>query len=211
MQDVLDRGDVIVVSIPHTKTKKPRTYCVTEGHWIDIIRKYISLRPNTEIERFFLFYSKNKCTRQPVGIHSFGSMPSKIATYLKLDSPKDYTGHCFRRSSATALAGNGVDLTTLKRVGGWKSSTVAESYIEDSLGAKKKVANKLLHEKSSPSPPPSTSTSIQQASSTLQPSSSATVQNSSTIHNMEFQLKDTNSSNITLSHLEHCTINFNLK
>ncbi|KAK5646365.1 hypothetical protein RI129_004829 [Pyrocoelia pectoralis] len=210
-EDVIDRGDVIVITISYTKTKKPRTYCVTEVHWIDIIRKYMSLRPNTEIKRFFLFYSKNKCTRQPVGIHSFGSMPSKIATYLKLENPKDYTGHCFRRSSATALSGNGVDLTTLKRLGGWKSSTVAEQYIEDSLGAKINIANKLLPQ-NNPQPQPSTSTSIPQGSSTSQPSSSFNVSNSSTIHNVQLlQDKDLPNINFSHSHLENCTINFNFQ
>jgi len=67
-----------------------------------------------------------------VGIHSFGSMPSKIAIFLKLENPTQYTGHCFRRSSATVLAGHGADITTLKRHGGWKSTTVAEGYIEHS-------------------------------------------------------------------------------
>jgi hypothetical protein len=30
MQNVLDQGDIIVITIPDPKTKKPRTSCVTE-------------------------------------------------------------------------------------------------------------------------------------------------------------------------------------
>ncbi|CAH1382773.1 unnamed protein product, partial [Tenebrio molitor] len=78
---------------------------------IEDIEKFI-------INFFFTTKKKNKCTRQPVGIHSFGDMPSKIATFLKLENPKQYTGHCFRRSSATVLAGHGADITTIKRHGG---------------------------------------------------------------------------------------------
>jgi integrase len=135
VHDVKNRGDVIIILIPNTKTKHPRSSCVTEPLWLNIIRKYVSLRPSgMPLDRFFLCYKKkNKCIRQPVGIHSFGDMPSKIATFLKLENPKQYTGHCFRRSSATVLAGHGADITTIKRHGGWRSTAVAETYIEDSL------------------------------------------------------------------------------
>jgi hypothetical protein len=58
-----------------------------------------------------------------VGIHTFAAMPCQIVTFLKLQNPSQYTGHCFRRSSATVLAGHGADITTLKRHDGWKSTT----------------------------------------------------------------------------------------
>jgi len=48
-----------------------------------------------------------------------------------------------RRSSATLLANAGGDISTLKRHGGWKSSTVVESYIEASLCSKMTIANKI--------------------------------------------------------------------
>jgi len=40
-----------------------------------------------------------------------------------------YTFHSFRRSGATTLADSDLDITNLKRVGRWKSTSVAESYI----------------------------------------------------------------------------------
>jgi hypothetical protein len=45
VHDVKDGGDVIIVLIPSTKTKHPRSSCVTEPPWLNIIRKYMSLRP----------------------------------------------------------------------------------------------------------------------------------------------------------------------
>jgi integrase len=125
VEDVQDRGDVIIIKIPDTKTKKPRTSCITEPLWINILKKYKSLRPpGIQHTRFFFkFYSKNKCTVQSVGIHTFAAMPCQIVTFLKLQNPSQYTGHCFRRSSATVLAGHGADITTLKRHDGWKSTT----------------------------------------------------------------------------------------
>ncbi|KAJ8980995.1 hypothetical protein NQ317_014862 [Molorchus minor] len=55
-----------------------------------------------------------------------------------------YTGHCFRRTSASFLADSGANLCTIKRHGGWKSSSVAEGYLEDSLENKKRIACHIL-------------------------------------------------------------------
>ncbi|CAH1371642.1 unnamed protein product, partial [Tenebrio molitor] len=52
---------------------------------------------------------------------------SDIAKYLGLTNPHEYSGHTFRRSSATILVDAGGDILSLKRHGGWKSTTVAES------------------------------------------------------------------------------------
>ena len=70
-------------------------------------------------------------------------MSKTIASYLQLADPESYTGHSFRRSSATLLADSGADLVTLKRHGGWKSSTIAEGYVEDSFNQKKKVCQQI--------------------------------------------------------------------
>ncbi|KAJ8914622.1 hypothetical protein NQ315_015359 [Exocentrus adspersus] len=70
---------------------------------------------------------------------------AKIATFLGLQDPKNFTGHAFRRTSATLLANTGVDILGLKRHGGWKSSTVAEGYVEDFLHNKTEFAEKILH------------------------------------------------------------------
>ena len=56
------------------------------------------------------------------------------------------TGHSFRRTSATLLVDGGGDLThltDLKRHGGWKSSTVAEGYINESLHHKQEIHKKI--------------------------------------------------------------------
>lgn len=70
-------------------------------------------------------------------------MPKVIASFLKLPNPELYTGHCFRRSSVSHLANTGSDLITIKRHGGWKSSAVAEGYIDSSLQRKIEVAHVL--------------------------------------------------------------------
>lgn len=79
-----------------------------------------------------------------VGINKIGCVAKTVATFLKLDKPEQYTGHCFRRSSATILADAGADITTLKRHGGWKSSAVAEGYVDDSATNRMSIANKIM-------------------------------------------------------------------
>jgi integrase len=138
VNDVDFKSDSILVSIPKTKTNKPRLFAITDSEWIDLIKTYHNLRPkNVTHSRFFLTYRNWYCINSPIGINTFGKMPKVIATFLKLPNPELFTGHCFRRSSASHLANRGGDLITIKRHGGWKSSAVAEGYIEQSL--KKKV------------------------------------------------------------------------
>ena len=52
--------------------------------------------------------------------------------------------YCFRRTSATLLVNNGADLQ-LKRIGGLKSSSVAEGYIDQSKENQAKTANMLFN------------------------------------------------------------------
>ncbi|KAJ8980202.1 hypothetical protein NQ317_002214 [Molorchus minor] len=139
VDDIKDVGSSLIVKIPNTKTKIPRIFVVTDvGNMLELFRKYLSLRPP---------YVKHKrlfCTTKqenPVGKNTMGNISSVVASYLKLPDVACYTGHCLRRSSATLLADAGVDITTIKRHAGWKSTTVAESYVENSIENKTKIAN----------------------------------------------------------------------
>ena len=153
VQHIKDMGSYILIEIPNTKTNVRKEFTISSGDienvdLLVIFRKYSSLRPSpTENSRFFLGYRSGKCTRQSVGINTIGGMPKKIAEFLKLPIPSNYTGHSFRRTSATILADAGADITTLKRHGSWKSSNVAEGYIENSIGHKLQVAAKILGNK----------------------------------------------------------------
>ena len=124
--------------IPDTKTKTERTFVIAG-------------KVSSDIKFFFLNYQIGKCVRQAVGINKFGSIPKEIAKYLKLPEPEAYTGHCFRRSSATILVDAGGDLLALKRHGGWKSAAVAEGYIDDSIANKTATAQKICHSIDKPS------------------------------------------------------------
>lgn len=80
---------------------------------------------------------------QPIGKNKFASTPQKSAEFLKLPSPKDYTGHSFRRSSVTMLVDGDASMPTLKRHGGWKSDAVTKGYIDHSMKNKTYVGNLL--------------------------------------------------------------------
>ena len=144
IDDVEDNQSMLVIKIPNTKTNHPRSFIVVDEQNLNVYRTYVSLRPsNVPHRRLFIFYNKGKCSIQPVGLHSVGKAPSKIASYLGLSNPEQFTGHCFRRSSATLLVEGGGDILNLKRHGGWKSSQVAEGYIEQSLQNKIDIASKI--------------------------------------------------------------------
>lgn len=143
--DVEDLGSKFLVTIKASKTHTNRIFTVVGNNHLILVRRYISLRPaHTPHKRFFIFYKYNKCSVQPVGIHTLSKLPSRIATFLKLEQPRLYTGHCFRRSSASILSDSGADFAAIKRLGGWKSTAVAEGYIENSLQNKTDVAEKIL-------------------------------------------------------------------
>lgn len=152
VSDIEHKKTVLVVHITKTKTNRPRVFVITsefEGKVksIKLFDRYLALRPKqTPHDRFFLTYRNGKCTVQPVGIHTFGSVPCKIANYLHLPEPSLYTGHCFRRTSATLFANAGGSKENLKRHGGWKSDTIAESYVEESVLNKTKIAKTILGE-----------------------------------------------------------------
>lgn len=144
MEDIQDLNSTLLITIPSTKTKIIRKFTVT-GKFYDICKRYIALRPaDVKTTSFFLNYQNGKCTVQNVGINKFASMGRQIATYLNLPNSNLYTGHSFRRSSATILVDAGGDITALKRHGGWKSTSVAEGYIDNSMANKMNTANKIL-------------------------------------------------------------------
>lgn len=144
LNDVVNAHNTLIVHIMNTKNRIDRTFTVT-GKYYEICKKYLNLRPNPcDNQNFFLRYFNGKCTVQNVGINTFGQMGKTVAAQLKLPNPESYTGHSFRRTSATLLVDAGGDVTALKRHGGWKSSTVAEGYIDNSINSRKKVSNLLM-------------------------------------------------------------------
>ena len=70
-------------------------------------------------------------------------MTKLIAQFLELPNAKKYTGHAFRRTSATLLAESGVDMSAIQRHGGWKSAQVALGYVNESDVLKNLTAQQI--------------------------------------------------------------------
>jgi integrase len=143
VDDVKDVGSALIVKLQDTKNKKERVFTIIDEFY-EIYRKYAVLRPITTERRLFLNYQNSKCTKQPVGINKISGIPKVIATYLGLEEPATFTSHCLRRSSSTIFMDAGGSMEDLKRHGGWASTSVAEGYIQESIGHKMQVASKII-------------------------------------------------------------------
>lgn len=202
-----DLNSALLIKLPDTKTKVPRNFTVT-GEFYQIYKKYVKLRPCTNETRFFLNYKNSKCTKQPVGINKFGTMAKEIAKFLQLPNPELYTGHCFRRSSATILVNAGADLLTLKRHGGWKSSNVAESYIDNSIANKMKISKSIVESIQPPAPLEPEHNNAVEAQYVSPSTSTSTAANISITENMS---KQNNLPGITLQNCSNITVNYYFK
>ncbi|XP_077260513.1 uncharacterized protein LOC143896488 [Temnothorax americanus] len=143
--DVEDLGNKYFVTISDSKNGLARQF-VIGGLFYERVKKYISLKPTDfTTERFFIQYHKGKCQRQVIGRNTIGLIPKNIAEYLELNNPKRYTGHCFRRTSATFLSNSGANTTMLKQLGGWKSTEIAQTYVQNSLKNRQRIFDNITH------------------------------------------------------------------
>ncbi|XP_074100628.1 uncharacterized protein LOC141528467 [Cotesia typhae] len=161
-QEVEDLGNRYLVSVNDTKNDVPRQFIIG-GLFYEIVKKYVLLRPKDLIsENFFIQYRKGKCIHQNIGRNTIGATPQSIALFLDLPNTKRYTGHCFRRTAATLLSDSGASTTMLKQLGGWKSTAIAQGYVENSLKTRERIFNSItgtVDPKANNNSEPSTSSS----------------------------------------------------
>ena len=143
VQDVKNTGNQFIFSLKDTKTGYPRSF-VIGAQYYNLVNRYVALRPTgMDTDRFFVRYVDGGCTREVIGKHTVAKVPKTIAEFLNLENPSAYTGHCCRRSGTTRLANAGGNTTMVKQLGGWKSSSVAEGYIENSLLNRTNIFEKM--------------------------------------------------------------------
>ncbi|KAJ6647342.1 hypothetical protein Bhyg_02564, partial [Pseudolycoriella hygida] len=144
LADIQVQGDVYLVQIPHTKNYFPRSFTI-EQEYATYLRKYLAIRSQVSSSgRLLMAYRNGKCTSQPIGKNKILGAPKSIAEFLCLPNPDSYTGHSFRRTSATLLVKSGdADLLTLKQHGGWRSSAAAEGYLKRSVSNKRKIGRMI--------------------------------------------------------------------
>lgn len=94
--------------------------------------------------RFFLKLKNDlKPSRSPIGQNTIASYPQKMAEFLQLPEAEKYTSHSFRHSGATILADAGATVMQLQQAGGWESSSVAQSYIEEGATSRLQIAQRF--------------------------------------------------------------------
>ena len=106
-------------------------------HWIS---KYINCF-EVKTGRFLRKILNSGKLSLPVGINTVAKYPKIVADFCGLEG--SFTGHAMRRSSATILADSGASIVQLKRFGRWKSSSVAEEYVDESSKSKIEVADMI--------------------------------------------------------------------
>lgn len=218
-----DKGNILLINIPDTKNHSFRSFAISveaeNGKLLNWFRKYVSLRkPEIPHKRFIVKYKKGTCTVQCIGINTFGKMPSEIPSYLKLPNPELYTGHSSRSSAATMLADSGEGITNIKRLGGWKSSSVAEGYVESSPSFQKSLSNKILNFSDAVAGP-STSQQLSPVKPSKMTSSSqvpiatvTTISADKAVENRNLtSLENILASAINLQNATNCTFNINIK
>lgn len=107
-----------------------------------LIRTYIDcFTVDCRFGRFFRMVNNGKATSRPIGKNLLAKYPRMCAEALGKPSVKDFTGHAFRRTSATIVADSGASMVALKRHGRWKSDKVAEGYVAESKTSKMIVSS----------------------------------------------------------------------
>lgn len=86
----------------------------------------------------------NKFGKQPMGINYLSAIGKEVADVLNLPDADSYTGHCFRRTSATIAANQGATAVELQKHYGWQQPTTALRYIDGTGERSKKMAERLV-------------------------------------------------------------------
>lgn len=210
---------MIVINIRNSKNGSSRKFVVMEALWVQIVKKYLKITSTLDMKKLFICIRNGKATKQNIGHNVIGQMPKRIAMFLNLANARSYTGHSFRRTSATMLAASGGNVLQLKQHGGWRSSTVAEGYVENSLAVKKSIAHMVQG--------PSTSTTshvfVPEKNDVQIPSTStqydpSTIEANTTFTNTQINIPSTSSSTTASFNLassgitmkcDNCVINYN--
>ena len=142
---------IIRASYFKKKSQIYHSFCVNDQYLVNLFIKYRAktrhLWSNENLVHSGRVFwqtrrAKNGVARlhgQALGVKWFYSFTKDIALWLGLD-PKNYSGHSVSRTGSTFVGDAGVSLLQLKKYGGWKSDTVAESYYTHSLKNRLKTA-----------------------------------------------------------------------
>lgn len=142
--DVVKEGNIYKVTLVRKKQngeKKSSTFVVPPSLATHITNYLLALsatigEPTGSFFKGTPIYKntggESRFVNQPMGINYLYAIGKDVAKTLNLKNPELYTGHCFRRTSATIAADSGATPQQMQRAFGWKNISTAQKYIEES-------------------------------------------------------------------------------
>ena len=166
----------------------PITQCTAASCVDEYLKLLLKFVPDIkDTDDLFKTCTMRGLSRSPMGKNYLANIGKDIAKKLNLGDTDLYTGHCFRRSSATAAANAGANSMELKRHFGWVQETTALRYLDETNDRARKMA-KLLTEENKEN-------SINIQCNSQQKNMQFVNGNDKKVYNFEFH----NSNNITLN------------
>ncbi len=97
----------------------------------DYVKKISQDVPNLPRPSDALFFTgRNKAgtkfSKTPIGKNLLSEVGKEVANVLSKPDPSSYTGHCWRRSSASAAADNGATTMDLRTHYNWANDTMCK-------------------------------------------------------------------------------------
>ena len=142
-ENVVKKQDVYEVTLIRKKQngeKKKSTFVIPSSLSFHVTNYFVALEAVIGVPTGPLLKGTPTCkstktskfVNQPMGRNLLYCVGKDVATKLGLDNPETYTGHCFRRTSATMAADGGATPQQMQRAFGWKSVSTAQKYVEES-------------------------------------------------------------------------------
>jgi integrase len=111
--------------------------------YLSAVNKSLGNKVDTDLVLFLKCLKGGGFSKVPMGINRLYKIPGEVAAQLKLEDPTKYTGHSFRRSSATQMANTGATSTDLRRFYHWKNDSTANQYIDKSATHGERIGNMI--------------------------------------------------------------------
>ena len=129
--------------VPYDKANPHICFVAPVAHYIDCVTASLPhLRPEDPLFHRPLTKGFGK-KGQVMGVNMLRTIGKEVAKELGMENPNRYTGHCFRRSSATEAANKGATSIDMKRAFGWKQEHTALKYLDDTKERPRKMAELL--------------------------------------------------------------------
>lgn len=97
------------------------------------------------IQNCFCTTKKWRMHSSIIGKNTIKKVPKIVAKFNGDPHPEKYTGHCFRRTAVTLLLESGASSIQVKHFGKWRSESIAQGYIEDTMLNRELLYNGVTH------------------------------------------------------------------